>query len=44
MACELHQDGVDAGQISTCKDLCVWYLALPHDAKETPKTGGVEMI
>ena len=40
----LHQDGVDAGQISMCKDLCVWYIVLPHDAMETPEIVGVEMI
>ena len=40
----LYQDGVVAGQISTCKVLCVWYLVLSHDAKETSETGGVEMV
>ena len=40
----LHQDGVDAWQVSTGEDLSVWDLVLPLYAKMFPEAGGVEVV
>ena len=40
----LHQDGVEARQVSTGEDLSVWDLVLPLYAKKFPEAAGVEVV
>ena len=37
----LHEDGVDAWQLSTSKNFRVWNLVLPLDVQETTEADGV---
>ena len=40
----LHQDGVDAWQVSMGEDLSVRDLVMPLYAKKFPEAGGVEVV